>query len=169
MAGKFEDLLVKGYGTKDLADLWGMIRRKTRTSPMRFDPRGLVEVPFYISMQGFQQDLYKKWPNHAPYVDDLRISQDIKWVLGFLEGKRVWLHHLSCAAECKSAHNTALAIHVISDEEGRNGRRKYYLAVPGINYVPSGEDVESWRTSGRLEDGEYERWREMIKRFENRV
>lgn len=162
-----KDLSIGRYNLEDLAGLWDIVKGKIRTSPMRYEPRGLIEVPFSIQIQEFEKDLFEKLQNHAPYVDELKIFLDLKEVLGFLEDKRVWLHHLCCAAECKSAHNSALAIHAMGNEQGKNGRKKYYLAVPGINYVPPLSIVEYWGESGRVDDFEYERWREMIERFES--
>ena len=53
MASETDRLYLGTYQTPDLAELWTLLEAKLRTSPIKYNPIGLIEVPFNIHLEDF--------------------------------------------------------------------------------------------------------------------
>jgi hypothetical protein len=155
----------QAYDRTELDDLWTLLRNKFRTSPRAYKPIGLSQVPFDIPLTRFREDCEIKMQDHVPWVDEVIITFSINDFLNSLGKKRVISYGLSCAANFKSATNTAVSIYSASYKS--EGGHKYCTIFPGVNYVPSKRAIESLKKAWRMDDSEYEKWIEMYERFKS--
>jgi len=155
------DSLSETYKQPELDNLWGVLSDKSMNGPKGYNPVGLVEVAFDIPMDVFRDNCDRKMFEHVPWVNYALISRSIPNCFDFFLGKRIMSHGLCCAAEFKSPTNTAISIYLMN-----HGTHEIsVLVLPGVNYVPTLEEIQELKGKWRINDIKYQEWINMIERY----
>ena len=152
------------YASKDLDRLWSILKGKLRTSPISYDPLGLVQVPFRTPLDEFEKRA-REARKHVEWLDDAKIYLDLEEALKILPEKRIFLHHLCCAGNPRGVYDNAINIYYMGERD-TSKREKYGIIIPGINYLPDRKTVEECRRRKRIDEKNYERWMGLIEKFE---
>lgn len=122
---------------EDLEILWKQIKDKHNIFWGEYT--GLMSVDFSHSIDDFIKNYSQQVTKFQGRECEIKVFGDIKDALKFLQHVEINCHHLSCAADFGFGDNSALCIHYKNPRTNNNGT----MAIPGINYVPTQETLDS--------------------------
>ena len=125
-------ILVLMQDKTQLNTLWGLIKDKKNIFAGEYE--GLKYVAFNLDMSSFKKSYEEKQVSHN--TKEVKVVESLDDAINILLKSSIVFHHLTCAANTGYHDDTALCIHY--DENGTNKS----IAIPGVNYVPSGKTKE---------------------------
>ena len=122
--------------------IWHLIKDKKNIIAGEY--AGLKNVAFNLDIDSFKKNYEEKQISHN--TKEAKVIESLDDAINILLKSNIVFHHLTCAANTGYHDDTALCIHYDENNTHKS------IAIPGLNYIPSGKTKEYIKQQEKFEE-----------------